>query len=222
MNHFNIAIDGPSGAGKSTIAKALSSKLGISYLDTGALYRAVGLKAYRDGWEENDEIVSRLLGLVDIKVSYDEEGKQHVYLDGEDVSTAIRQDFVSGYGSRFSALPSVRKALLDLQRRVASEYSSVLDGRDIGTSVLPNAKYKIYLTASPEIRAKRRYDELIAKGQTVEFDKVLADINERDFRDMNRAISPLKKADDAVEINSDNMSIEEVIKFVVEMINENV
>ena len=104
MNHFNIAIDGPSGAGKSTIAKALSSKLGISYLDTGALYRAVGLKAYRDGWEENDEIVSRLLGLVDIKVSYDEEGKQHVYLDGEDVSTAIRQDFVSGYGSRFSTL----------------------------------------------------------------------------------------------------------------------
>ncbi|MBQ7227357.1 MAG: (d)CMP kinase [Clostridia bacterium] len=218
MSHYNIAIDGPSGAGKSTIAKMLSAKLGIKYLDTGALYRAIGLKAYRDGWREDDGVVADLLNRVNITVSYDNDGKQRVYLDGEDVSEEIRRDFVSGYGSRFSALPSVRKALLDLQRRIASEYSSVLDGRDIGTCVLPNAKYKIYLTASPEVRASRRYKELIEKGQEAEYEKVLSDIQERDYRDMNRKVSPLRKADDAVEVNSDELSIEEVINKIMEMV----
>lgn len=215
--HFNIAIDGPSGAGKSTIAKALSKKLGIVYLDTGALYRAIGLKAYRDGWKENDAEVSAKLRSVNIEVSY-MDGSQKVFLDGEDVSEEIRRDFVSGYGSRFSALPSVRAALLELQRGIASAYSSVLDGRDIGTCVLPNAKYKIFLTASIDIRATRRYNELKAKGQDVDYDTVRADIAARDLRDTTRAVAPLKKADDAVEIDSDNLTIEQVVDKIAAII----
>lgn len=219
--HFNIAIDGPSGAGKSTIAKALSEKLSILYLDTGALYRAVGLKAYRDGWKEDDAEVSELLKNVQIEVGYDETtGKQRVFLDGEDVSEEIRRDFVSGYGSRFSALPSVRAALLALQRETAAKHSSVLDGRDIGTCVLPNAEYKIFLTASVDIRAARRYNELKAKGQSVDLNTVKNDIAARDLRDSTRAVSPLKKADDAVEINSDNMTAEEVVAEIASMIKE--
>lgn len=215
--HYNIAIDGPSGAGKSTIAKMLSQKLGILYLDTGALYRAVGLKAFRDKWVEDDKKVSDLLKRVNIAVKYDG-GAQRVYLDGEDVSDEIRKDFISGYGSRFSALPSVRVALLALQRKIAAEYSSVLDGRDIGTSVLPNAEYKFYLTASVDVRARRRYNELAEKGQSVDYETVLRDIEERDRRDMTRAISPLKKASDAIEINSDNMDPEKVVNLITKYI----
>ncbi len=217
--HYNIAIDGPSGAGKSTIAKMLSEKLEILYLDTGALYRAVGLKAMRDGWEENDEKVSELIGGIDISVRYDM-GTQRVYLDGEDVSEEIRRNIISDYGSRFSALPSVRSALLDLQRKTAAKYSSVLDGRDIGTSVLPNAKYKFYLTASADIRARRRYNELIAKGQSVDYETVRRDIEDRDKRDMTRAVSPLKKAVDAIEIDSGDMSTDEVVNKITEYISK--
>ena len=218
--HYNIAIDGPSGAGKSTIAKMLAEKLGIMYLDTGALYRAIGLKAYRDGWPEDDKTVAELLRGVSVTVDCDPAtGRQRVYLDGEDVSEQIRQDFVSGYGSRFSALPSVRAALLGLQRSIAAGHSSVLDGRDIGTHVLPDAKYKIFLTASVDIRARRRYNELVQKGQNVVFEKVRADIGERDRRDSTRETAPLRKAEDAVEINSDELSPEEVAEKIIRIVN---
>lgn len=209
MKTFDIAIDGPSGAGKSTVARLLAEKLGILYLDTGALYRAVGLKAMRCGWSENDEEVAKQLKNTDISVKT-VGGEQRVYLDGEDVSRAIRENRVSDYGSRFSALPSVRAVLLGVQRRIAAERSTVLDGRDIGTCVLPDAEYKFYLTASVETRAKRRYDELTARGEDVSFERVKADIEERDERDMTRAIAPLKKAEDAIEINSDDMTAEQV------------
>ena len=209
MKTFDVAIDGPSGAGKSTVARLLAEKLGILYLDTGALYRAVGLKAMRCGWSENDEEVAKQLKSTDISVKT-VGGEQRVYLDGEDVSRAIRENRVSDYGSRFSALPSVRAALLGVQRRIAAERSTVLDGRDIGTCVLPDAEYKFYLTASVETRAKRRYDELAARGEDVSFERVKADIAARDERDMTRAIAPLKKAEDAIEINSDDMTAEQV------------
>ncbi len=217
--HYNVAIDGPSGAGKSTIAKILSSRLNIVYLDTGALYRAVGLKAYRDGWAEDDGAVAGLIGSIDIRVGYDKEtGKQHVYLGSEDVSEEIRKDFVSGYGSRFSALPSVRAALLSLQREIAAEHSSVLDGRDIGTFVLPDARFKFFLTASSDVRAARRYKELIARGQTADYEQVKRDIEERDFRDSTRAVAPLKKASDAIEIDSSELTADEVAEKMISII----
>lgn len=219
MKVYNIAIDGPSGAGKSTVARSLAALLGIAYLDTGALYRAVGLKAMRENWEENDAFVSEKLKHTDIGVSYDG-GKQKVFLDGEDVTEKIRVDEVSGWGSRFSALPSVRAALLGLQRRIASEYSSVLDGRDIGTCVLPEAKYKFFLTASVDKRAFRRYNELRSKGLPADYEKVRSDIEARDYRDIHRAVSPLKKADDAIEIDSDDIGAEEVVQKMLSCISE--
>lgn len=216
---INIAIDGPSGAGKSTIAKLLSAKLGIMYLDTGALYRAIGLMASRENWKEDDAFVAEQLKHVKVDFDYDKAtGLQHVYLNGEDVTSEIRQNFVSEYGSKFSALPSVRAALLETQRRIARENSAILDGRDIGTCVLPNADCKIFLTASVDIRAERRYNELKAKGEEVSFESIKADIAERDHRDMTRAISPLKKADDAIKVQSDNLSIEEVVEFISKII----
>lgn len=214
MKVYNIAIDGPSGAGKSTVAKLLAGRLGIMYLDTGALYRAVGLKAMRCGWEENDEKVAELLEDTDVSVRF-ENGLQKVYLDGEDVTEAIRLGGVSEYGSRFSALPSVRRALLGMQRNAASEASCVLDGRDIGTCVLPDAEYKFFLTASVDNRAKRRYEELKNKGQSVTLGKVREDIVARDERDTNRPVAPLRKADDAIEINSDDMSADEVTERMI-------
>lgn len=214
MKVYNIAIDGPSGAGKSTVAKILAGRLGIMYLDTGALYRAVGLKAMRCAWEENDEKVAALLEDTDVSVRF-ENGLQKVYLDGEDVTEAIRLGGVSEYGSRFSALPSVRRALLGMQRKAASEASCVLDGRDIGTCVLPDAEYKFFLTASVDNRAKRRYEELKNKGQSVTLEKVREDIVARDERDTNRPVAPLRKADDAIEINSDDMSADEVAERMI-------
>lgn len=219
MKTYNIAIDGPSGAGKSTAARALAARLNIAYLDTGALYRAVGLKAMRCGWKENNDDVAEKLGHTDIRVAY-ENGRQIVYLDGEDVSVAIRNDEVSSWGSRFSALPSVRAALLGLQRRIADEYSSVLDGRDIGTCVLPSAKYKFFLTASVDKRALRRYNELRSRGADAEYEKVRADIEARDYRDTHREVAPLRKADDAIEINSDDLDAEEVIQKMLSYISE--
>ena len=213
MKAYNVAIDGPSGAGKSTAARLLANKLGIMYLDTGALYRTVGLKAMRCGWREDDEEVARLLESTDIEVRF-ENRIQKMYLDGEDVTEQIRLPGVSDFGSRFSALPSVRKSLLSIQRKTAGENNSVLDGRDIGTCVLPDAEYKFYLTASADVRARRRYDELSAKGQAADYEKVKADIIARDERDMNRKIAPLRKAADALEIISDNMTAEEVAELM--------
>ena len=207
---MNIAIDGPAGAGKSTIAKILAARLGILYLDTGAMYRAVGYKAIKSGVSVSDlAAVENMLKntTVDVKV---EDGVQHVYLDGEDVSGVIRTPEVSRAASDISALPPVRHAMVDLQRIIAAKQDTVLDGRDVGTFVLPNAEHKFFLTASVEERAKRRYKELVGRGENCDFEKIRKDIETRDYNDSHRALAPLKKADDAVEVDTTFMTIEEV------------
>lgn len=217
---INIAIDGPSGAGKSTIAKSIAARKKITYLDTGAMYRAVGLKVYltnSDMYDENQ--LSNILDNLDLDIKY-VNGEQKVFLDGKDVSKDIREHHISKLASDVSAIPACRLKLVDLQRRIAEKSDCVLDGRDIGTYVLPDANVKIFLTASPEVRATRRYKELLAKGQEVEYDKVLSDINERDKNDSSRAFAPLKKADDAVEIDSSDMTIEQVIAVIDEILSQ--
>lgn len=207
---MNIAIDGPAGAGKSTIAKLLAAKLGILYLDTGAMYRAVGLKALNTGVDIADaSSVEKML--VDTKIDVKQEGGfQHVYLDGKDVSVDIRENRVSKAASDISAVPCVRYKMVELQREIAAKCDTVLDGRDIGTFVLPNAEHKIFLTASAEERAKRRYAELKAKGSDLTFEQIKDDILKRDYNDSHRALAPLKKADDATEVDTTSMTIEEV------------
>ena len=197
---FAVAIDGPAGAGKSTIAKELSKKLGVIYVDTGAMYRAMALFLIRQG----------------IKSSETEE----VTLNGENVNSLIRTEEVGNMASASSPNPDVRKKLVALQRKLASEKSVVMDGRDIGTVVLPNAKVKIYLTASSAVRAKRRYDELTAKGESCDIEKIEADIIERDHRDMTREISPLRQADDAVLVDTSDMSIAEVQERLLNICRE--
>lgn len=217
---MKIAIDGPSGAGKSTLAKILASELGITYLDTGAMYRALGLKAYRLGIAANDEPkVKELIGKTTIDVSASEGGTK-VFLDGEDVSTEIRQHHISKMASDISALQCVRIFMVDLQRKIASLRPSVLDGRDIGTVVLPNADYKFYLTASVDERAHRRYLELLARGETCDEAQIRDDIAKRDYNDMNRQHSPLKKADDAIEIDSTALSVKEVKDKMLDIIRK--
>lgn len=213
---WSIALDGPSGAGKSTVAKLVAKQLGITYLDTGALYRALGLRAIRGGVDTHDgAAVEKALAAADVKLEY-VGGVQHVVLDGEDVSAAIRTPEVSMAASAVSAVPFVREKLLDLQRGIAASSCVILDGRDIGTVVLPTAEFKYFLTASAEIRAKRRYEELKAKGESVTFESVLEDVNIRDKNDSTRAVAPLKKAFDATEINSDGMTAENVAKFIID------
>lgn len=208
---MNIAIDGPAGAGKSTIAKLLAAKLGILYLDTGAMYRAVGLKALNTSVDISDEAAVEKM-LADTKIDVTQEnGVQHVYLDGNDVSSAIRENAVSKAASDISAVPCVRYKMVELQREIASRCDTVLDGRDIGTFVLPNAEYKIFLTASAEERAKRRYAELKAKGSTLTLGQIKDDIVKRDYNDSHRALAPLKKADDATEVDTTAMSIDDVV-----------
>lgn len=208
---MNIAIDGPAGAGKSTIAKLLAAKLGILYLDTGAMYRAVGLKALNTGVDISDEAAVEKM-LADTKIDVTQEnGVQHVYLDGNDVSSAIRENVVSKAASDISAVPCVRYKMVELQREIASRCDTVLDGRDIGTFVLPNAEYKIFLTASAEERAKRRYAELKAKGSTLTLEQIKDDIVKRDYNDSHRTLAPLKKADDATEVDTTAMSIDDVV-----------
>lgn len=208
---MNIAIDGPAGAGKSTIAKLLAAKLGILYLDTGAMYRAVGLKALNTGVDISDEAAVEKM-LADTKIDVTQEnGVQHVYLDGNDVSSAIRENAVSKAASDISAVPCVRYKMVELQREIASRCDTVLDGRDIGTFVLPNAEYKIFLTASAEERAKRRYAELKAKGSKLTLEQIKDDIVKRDYNDSHRTLAPLKKADDATEVDTTAMSIDDVV-----------
>lgn len=205
-----IAIDGPAGAGKSTIAKLLAKKLGILYLDTGAMYRAVGLKAVENGVDISDEdAVKKMLDstTVDVKIC---DSVQRVYLDGQDVTGRIREHRVSKAASDISAVPCVRYKMVELQREIASRCDTVLDGRDIGTFVLPNAEYKIFLTASVAERARRRYEELKAKGEDCTLESITADIEKRDYNDSHRALAPLRKADDAVEIDTTDLTIEEV------------
>ncbi len=215
---INIAIDGPSGAGKSTIAKLLANKLGITYLDTGAMYRAVALFVVESGKDVSNSIeVEDLLDKVNI--SYiQKDGEDRICLNGRDVSEDIRRHEMSKYASEVSKHSSVRMFLVDMQRKIAAEKDVVLDGRDITSFVLPNAKYKFYLTATPEERARRRYEELTAKGQSVEYNKIFADIVDRDYNDMNREIAPLVKTHDSVEIDSSNLSLEEVANIMLDKI----
>ena len=217
---INIAIDGPCGSGKSTVAKLLSQQLNILYLDTGAMYRACGLKAKRLGIDCLDEKgVSSFINNIDLEVKY-ENGSQHVYLDGEDVSLLIRQNEVSMLASNISSHEVVRKKMVEMQRDVASKQDCVLDGRDICMYVLPSANYKFFMTASAEVRAKRRYDELIARGQSVDYDVILAEINQRDYNDSHRAYAPLEIAPDAEVIDTSEMSIEEVVSYIIRIVQQ--
>lgn len=217
---YSIALDGPSGAGKSTVAKAVSEKLKITYLDTGALYRALGLKCLTDGVDVADgAAVERCLSDVDVTIDY-KNGAQRVMLDGNDVSGKIRTPEVSMAASAVSAVPYVRRKLLGIQREIAANSSVILDGRDIGTVVLPNAEFKFFLTASAQVRAKRRFDELTAKGQDVKYENVLNDVITRDRNDSTRACAPLKRAYDAIEIDSDDMTAEQVVETIIGYIAE--
>ena len=209
---ISIAIDGPSGAGKSTIAKAISKKLGFIYVDTGALYRSIGLYVLNQGKDTaNREEVAALLPEISVKIRY-MDGTQHVYLNEEDVSDAIRKPPVSMAASNVSAHPEVRKFLLDLQRQFAIENNVVMDGRDIGTVVLPDANIKIFLTASSEERARRRCKELIQKGEQVVFEQIHEEIKQRDYNDSHRAIAPLQQAPDAILVDTTEWSLEESIE----------
>ena len=207
---YQIAIDGPSGAGKSTIARTVARRLGIDYIDTGAMYRALGLKMLRQGIPMVED--ARLLAMLE-KTDIDFAGGR-VYLDGEDVSDLIRTQEISKAASDCSAFAAVRKNLVELQQKMAHAKSVIMDGRDIGTVVLKDAPYKFFLTASEEERALRRYRELAAKGASQTFEEVLEQIRQRDYNDTHRAVTPLRKADDAIEIDSTAMSMEEVVDFI--------
>ena len=225
MKEFiSVAIDGPAGAGKSSVAKAVSAKLGYIYVDTGALYRAVGLYMTGKGIDtKSAEAVSKMIEKdnIDINIAFSD-GVQHVILNGEDVNGMIRTPEISMAASNVSAVPAVRQFLFDLQRDLAKKNNVIMDGRDIGTVVLPNAQVKVFLTASAEERANRRCKELRGKGMEVNFDKILADIKIRDEQDMNRPIAPLKAADDATVIDSSDMPFEEVVDTLVCVINEKI
>ena len=217
---INVAIDGPAGAGKSTIARAAAKALGFIYVDTGALYRAVGLYALRAGIKPGDAAaVGAALENIKVELSFIN-GEQSVLLNGEDVSSQIRTPEASMAASDVSAIPAVRAFLFDLQRDIAKKNNCIMDGRDIGTVVLPHAQIKIFLTASPEIRAKRRYDELIAKGETVEFKDVLEDLIKRDYNDSHREVAPLKPAEDGVILDTSGLSLEEAIESAIRIIKE--
>ena len=217
---FAIAIDGPAAAGKSTVAKALAASMGFIYVDTGALYRAIGYYAYdKVDSTTNAEAVSALLGDIDIQIKYID-GVQRIFLNGADVSEDIRSPEMSMAASNVSAIPAVRAFLLDLQRRLAAENNVVMDGRDIGTVILPNAQVKVFLTASPEERARRRMLEYKQKGQEVDFDQLLADIKQRDYNDSHRATAPLKQADDAVLVDSTEMKFEQVLDKITAIVKE--
>lgn len=222
IGKFNVAIDGPAGSGKSTIAKRLAEQYNILYLDTGAMYRAVALDALRKGVDVSDETaVVDFLRDLKLDVIY-ENGVQKTLLCGKDVSGEIRSKEVSMAASTVSKHACVRMRLVEKQREIAGRMSCVLDGRDIGTFVLPEADFKFYLTASPDVRAKRRYEEFAAKGEKVDFEELKADIIRRDEQDMNRKIAPLKQAEDAVLIDTSEMSIEEVLAAVRQKMQEKI
>ena len=211
---IRIAVDGPSGAGKSTIAKALAAKLGIDYIDTGAMYRAIGYKMKLEGIEYGgDARFEQVRDDTDIDFADGD-----IILDGETVNDLIRTPEMSERASRFSAIPAVRAKLVELQRGMGMKKSVIMDGRDIGTNVLKDAEYKFFLTAAAEERAERRYKELKEKGEDISFEEVLEDIKQRDHRDMTRELNPLKKADDALEVDTTGLSIEEVTDRIVKEI----
>lgn len=211
---MNIAIDGPAGAGKSTIAKILAKKLNILYLDTGAMYRGVAYYVFKKGIQPNDrENVETILDEITMNIKY-ENNLQSVWVNGEDISPFIRENSISMAASTVSKYPKVRLKLVELQREIANKSDCVLDGRDIGTFVLPNAEYKIFLTASPETRAKRRYIELIERGQEQPYSQILEEIQARDYQDIHRDFAPLKQAGDAILLDTSDLSIEEVVNSI--------
>ena len=217
---MNIAIDGPAGAGKSTIAKLAAKKLGFVYVDTGAMYRSIALYVIENEVNPDDETaMSEALDNIDVSIAY-EDGAQHIFLNGRDVSTEIRQEAVGNMASKVATKAAVRAKLLDLQRGLAKTQDVLMDGRDIGTFVLPNAELKIYLTASVEERANRRYKELVEKGQSPDLEQIKKDIEARDYQDMHRDIAPLKQAEDAVLIDSSDMTIEEVVSEIIRLAGE--
>ncbi len=220
---INVAIDGPVGAGKSTVARECAKRLGIIYVDTGALYRSCALFCIKNNVEisaGNETAISALLNdKLDLSIKI-EDGTQHVMVNGEDVSELIRTPEISMAASTVSALPSVRAFLLEMQRSIAAKESVIMDGRDIGTVILPNADIKIFITAKPEIRAKRRYDELVSKGTEVTLGEVLVDVNRRDYNDTHRKEAPLKQAPDAIMIDTSELSFEETVCGVVDLIRD--
>lgn len=212
---INIALDGPAGSGKSTVARALSKELDILYLDTGAMYRACGLKCVKMGVSVKDEeAVSAFINDINLKIEY-KNGAQVTILDDEDVSTAIRRPEVSMLASDVSALKCVRLKMVEMQRKIAQSLNCVLDGRDIGSFVLPDAKYKYFVTAESRVRAERRYKELIERGTPVEFDALHEEIKQRDYNDSHRDFAPLKQAEDAIVVDTSNMTVEEVVNFIL-------
>ena len=219
--HITVAIDGPSGAGKSTIARAAARRFGLIYVDTGAIYRTVGVAVRRAGADPKDRAaVSRLLPELKIAMQYDDSGLQRMYLNGGDVTDEIRCPEISLYASAVSALPEVRAFLLGMQRALARENNVVMDGRDIGTVVLPSADVKIFLTASPEERAQRRYEELQQRGTPARYEDVLRDLRQRDENDRTRAVAPLVPAPDAVEIDTTGNTLEQSFAFLYKTIKE--
>jgi len=217
---INIAIDGPSGAGKSTLSRKLAAELGFIYVDTGAMYRSIGLYVYRNDIKPDDvEAVSDALNDIKVMLRFID-GEQHVYLNDEDVSADIRLHEVSQYASLVSAIPAVRKFLFEMQQKLAAENNVIMDGRDIGTVVLPNAELKIFLTASAEDRANRRYQELLQRGQQVDYQQILADVIQRDEQDMNRDVAPLKPADDSVILDTSGFEFEQSLALLIKTAKE--
>lgn len=216
---INVAIDGPAGAGKSTIAKAAAKALGYIYVDTGALYRTVALGAVRAGVLESDDGIAALLPNLQVELKFVDDS-QHVYLNGEDVSDLIRTPEISMGASKVSAVPAVRAFLLDLQRDLAKKNNVIMDGRDIATVVLPNAQVKIFLSATPECRARRRYKELVEKGQTVTYEDVLADVNRRDYQDSHREIAPLKPSADSIMADTSELDLQQSTDLIINIIRE--
>ena len=217
---IRIAIDGPSGSGKSTLAKAVAKELGIIYVDTGALYRTIGYHVYQSGKDpRNENEVASLLPDINIELKY-ENGSQRVILNGEDLGDKIRLPQMSMYASAVSAIPAVRRFLLEMQKSLARENSVVMDGRDIGTVIIPDADLKIFLTASVETRAQRRTIELLEKGVDARYEDVIADMIARDQQDKNRDIAPALPADDAIIFDNSEMSVEESLKEIVRLVNE--
>ena len=220
---YSIAIDGPAGAGKSTIAKRLAKELGYYYVDTGAIYRTVAYFMDLLGVSPKDtDGVERYIDELTIDIEYDEDGLQHMLMNGMDVTGDIRTQDISQKASLISAQPVVREVLLDMQRDMAKNYNVVMDGRDIGTVVLPNADVKIFLTASAEVRARRRTDELLAKGQKANFDTILKEIQQRDYQDTHRPIAPLKMTKESVKVDTSDMDIETVLQTIREIVQKKV
>ncbi|MBE6820782.1 MAG: (d)CMP kinase [Ruminococcaceae bacterium] len=221
-NVINVAIDGPAGAGKSTVARAAAKEIGFIYVDTGALYRAVGVNSLRKGIDTKDKpAVAASLSDISVDLVF-EDGEQKVLLNGENVSVEIRTPPASMAASDVSAVPEVRAFLFDLQRDIAKRNSCIMDGRDIGTVVLPDAKVKIFLTASPEERATRRYKELIEKGTDVKYEDVLSELIERDYNDSHREIAPLRPAEDGVILDTTGLSLQDSVNSIIKIIKENI